>query len=416
MGEFFQRIRGWFSRVGKRIAAFYNANRLLVLGGLTVLSILLIVWARLGFTFQPSQFFAGQVGQLSVQCGTTQNVLTWTADSRANSNGVQRGNNGTKNLPNCENYWCWLPTTNFAHQVPTATAPATYTDTQLQSGVCYEYRVKYSPDLASNSVFCPTNCNIPVTSTPTATPTPTLTPTLTATPTATPTPTSTPAATPTPTPSPTATPTPTPTATPTPTPTSSPMLTLATAGRNVSTGSVQSSTVSATSNQQIEIAAVVSNPQSVGALTGVNLTAGLPAGLVYRSGSTTVNGATVATDTIIGGGLDLGTLAPGQAVTVTFQATVQGTAFPVGQSQTVVTVRATADGVTPQISQVTVIVNRAAGQVGKVQTGPGDAVWAALLVSVVMTLLYVSYAHTSVFRRREAASLGAQHDPMDFRS
>lgn len=154
------------------------SKRLIVL--LVVLAVLVgggYFWWQAGFTFDISRFFAVDVGVMTVQCGFTQNVITWTYDSRANSNSIQRGNDGPKNLPDCADYWCWLPRNNFPHQVPTPGNPATYTDTQLQQGVCYEYRIKYQPLLPSNSIFCPTNCNVFGTVTPTPTLTRTVTPT-----------------------------------------------------------------------------------------------------------------------------------------------------------------------------------------------------------------------------------------------
>jgi hypothetical protein len=66
--------------------------------------------------------------------------------------------------------------------------------------------------------------------------------------------------------------------------------------------------------------------------------------------------------------------------------------------------------------QVVGYTTTAVKKVSNVKTGPGDAVLAALLVSGIVTLLYVSYTHTSAFRRREVKTITDQHDPMDFRS
>jgi hypothetical protein len=58
MGAFLQRFGARLSASGASTAAFYRRNRMLLLGGLTILSILLIVWARFGFTFEVNRFFA----------------------------------------------------------------------------------------------------------------------------------------------------------------------------------------------------------------------------------------------------------------------------------------------------------------------------------------------------------------------
>ena len=145
-----------------------------------IVAVLAVGWYT-GFSFDISRFFAGQVGVMTVQCGPTQNIISWTPDDRANSNSIQRGNSGPKNLPNCADYWCWLPTIDYPHPAP----PTSYTDNQLQPGVCYEYRIKYQPGLPSNSIFCPIGCNAtptPATPTPTPSPSPSPSPSPTAAP------------------------------------------------------------------------------------------------------------------------------------------------------------------------------------------------------------------------------------------
>lgn len=55
------------------------------------------------------------------------------------------------------------------------------------------------------------------------------------------------------------------------------------------------------------------------------------------------------------------------------------------------------------------------GNVGGVQTGPGDTALLALLVSTVVALLYVSYAHSPLGRRHEVGEIARKRDPLDFR-
>jgi uncharacterized repeat protein (TIGR01451 family) len=332
----------------------------------------------------PTPVTSPSVGALSIVCGASSNVLTWTYDSRATTNSIERGNIGAKNLPNCPaDIWCWLPTQTYVHQVPTTSTPATFTDTQLQAGMCYSYRVKYRPDLASNTVSCPVGC----------------------------------AATPTPTPSSSVTPTPTPTATPTttPTPIVGPGMTMILSGRNATTGSPESSVVQAIGSQQVEVITRVQNTQTT-ALNNVIVRAALPNGLSYIPGSTSINGVPITVDTITNGGVSVGILQPLQQIPVVFRASVIGTQFVVGSTQVPVGIIVTADSVPANSGTLAVIVNRSAGQIGTVQTGPGDAVVAALLVSAVMTLLYVSYTHTAAFKRKEVDTITRDRDPMDFRS
>lgn len=169
-------VQARLKAVSAAVIGWAKRYRPWLFSGLTVLSILLIVWARFGFQFEFSQFFAAEEtaseeeseeeveGEISIECGAAEgggNVIEWTAHSDSDSNSLQRGNSGAKNLPDCADYWCWLPRKNFNHQTPSPGSPATYTDTNLQEGVCYGYRAKYQPQLPSNTVFCPANCDQP---------------------------------------------------------------------------------------------------------------------------------------------------------------------------------------------------------------------------------------------------------------
>lgn len=262
--------------------------------------------------------------------------------------------------------------------------------------------------------------NVVATSVPTAVPTPTPTPVQTLTPT--------PSRTPTPTPSSSQTPTPTafptPISTPFPTPVASPILNLSVSGRNVTTASAQSSSVPAQGNQVVEVIVLISGTPTASngagqaaSLTNAVVRASLPAGLTYVAGSTSISGAPTAVETVTTSGLSLGTLGAQPQSTVVFRARVVASSFVVGTTQVVITVNASADNATGQSTILPVVVTRAAAAVpGAVQTGPADAVLAALLVSAIMTLLYVSYTHTSAYKRKEIEAITQTRDPMDFRS
>lgn len=265
------------------------------------------------------------------------------------------------------------------------------------------------------------------TPTPTAAPTPTPTATAVRTPTPTPTPTATAtiSRSPTPTPISSSTLLPTPTSSsivsssPTPTNTAAPSpipgMAISVNGRNVTAASALSTVVQAQGGQQVEGVVVVRNTQAV-TLNNVVLRVALPNGLTYVAGSTSVAGTPTAIDSITTGGLSIGSIAAQKDVSVAFRMLVVGASFVVGTTQVAVPVSATADAVAQQNASFAVVVSRVASAPGTVQTGPGDAVLAAFLMSAIMTLLYVSYTHTSAYKRKEIQAITHSRDPMDFRS
>lgn len=56
------------------------------------------------------------------------------------------------------------------------------------------------------------------------------------------------------------------------------------------------------------------------------------------------------------------------------------------------------------------------GSAGQVQTGPGEATLLALIISALVSLLYVTYTHSPLGLRREAEDISKDQGPMDFRS
>lgn len=512
-------------RWGRSAATFYRANRGIVIGGLTVISVLLIVWARLGFTVQVSRFFAAgpSCGQLAQQNGASGLATdTCCADTAANAS-VCRSQGKTTNVGTTYDCaaGCFIkpagtaatptptpapsgaPSSSCGTSVPQGgtfdwgfktsepwdgcgdgTAPTYWT--LVTVGTCHpdglhlvwraEHRDKASCDIGlagqaigegagiTTAVTGFSNMDLPdgqagtaqmtynpktyscgsvrlwgafwasgpessnknagntgyykvinygkdcgaaaATPTPAQSPTPTPTATLTATPTATPTPT----------PTPTGTPSPTPSATPTASPTAL-TLALAVGGANLTAGGPEAAVVGATNGQTVSVIAIVSNPQTepTQALTNVLLKAALPAGIAYIAGTTTVDGA-AATDGIVNTGITLATVGPSQSHRVAFNVRVDSSALPVGSTQIIVNLDASAAAVTPKSGQLFIEVTKSVAQPGAVKTGPGDAVLVAFLVSAIMTLLYVSYTHTSVYRRHELEKFGSERDPMDFRS
>lgn len=296
---------------------------------------------------------------LTATCGATQNKLDWTLPAGHDSNSLQRKLGATGS-------WTTIGT-GF-----TLTAPVSFTDSSIQSGQTYIYRHKAWASTPSNEVTCLG-----------------------------------------PTPTPTATVSPSPSPSPSPIP--GPSFVLALSGRNATTASAPSAIVQAQGGQQVEVIMLIRNTQAT--LNNVMVRATLPAGLTYVAGSTSVAGTPTAVESITAGGLSLGALGPQQETTVVFRARVVGSSFVVGTTQVEIAVSTGADNATQQNGILPVIVTRAvAGVPGTVKTGPGDAVLAALLMSAIMTLLYVSYTHSSAYKRKEIEAITRDRDPMDFRS
>src|SRR3990167_8315610 len=93
MNERLQRYSDWFRGIGRPIASFAKQNRAVFLSLAAGTSILLIIWARLGFTLNISTFFAADTPSpttLTVQCSGAQAVLSWNIPANANSNSIQK--------------------------------------------------------------------------------------------------------------------------------------------------------------------------------------------------------------------------------------------------------------------------------------------------------------------------------------
>jgi len=391
--------------------------------------------------------------QLSVQCGTNQNVLSWVTPLPAGSNASAI--NKTSTAPGGSPVAVQIG-------VDLGKNPSSYTDTDVQPGYTYSYRFKNHVSVASNTVTCPT------------------------------------AAAPTPTPSPTQSVAPTVSAAPgspvecapvtqtvqvnqiarleaaggngvytwnitggglleeggnqyigvrypvagrkvlrlngsgtsaqcsvevvsgTPTVSVSPTaLTLQKSGRNTTVSEpADDLDVTVYPGQTAQFTIRVANNGST-ALNNVKLTDTVPPGMSYRSGSTRVQNQAVAADSVTTAGLVIGQLDPGETVSVQWTAVAdRTTTITAGPNLSSPAARVTADGVSDAVSDMSVTVygSGATSGAGGVPTGPGDAVLAALLTAVVLTLLYSGYTRSAAYRRREAEIVSKDQGPLDFRS
>jgi hypothetical protein len=74
------------------------------------------------------------------------------------------------------------------------------------------------------------------------------------------------------------------------------------------------------------------------------------------------------------------------------------------------------DGIPDRTDCNRLVAGPCTGVVGQVQTGPGEATVLALIISALVSLLYVSYTHSSLGLRREVEDISKDQGPMDFRS
>jgi hypothetical protein len=281
---------------------------------------------------------------LTVQCGTTQNVLNWQDPKTLNAavNSVSRTAVAPTGPPVTAFIYseagCW---NTFSTQ--------TYTDKTVQAGITYEYSIKTHPNVRSNVVACRNGVQVVATSSPTPITSPVST-VLTG-----------PGATPTPV---VISPTPVPIV---PTP-PGPIITPPLSGAQLQCGPL-AQTVGL--NQQAFV-------QAFGGTGSYSFTTSTDGQLDL-----------VAADRA---GVRYSTSGP-RVVTVTD-----------GQSSVQCTIT---------VSQT---ISGGAGSPGGVQTGPGEATLLALVVSSLVSLLYVSYAHSPLYRRREAEKVSEDRTPLDFRS
>jgi hypothetical protein len=314
--------------------------------------------------------------KLTVQCRTTGNVLTWTNEAKACELSILRGVDGG----------------NAVFLTGTPKAPATtYTDTAIQAGKSYTYRIKNHPSVTSAAVTCKDGVQVVTSPTPTI-PGPTVTPTPTSS-------------------------TPPPVSPPTPGPTITPPL----PGSQLQCGPL-SQTVAV--NQQAFVQAFggtgtyIFTTSSDGRL---DLVAANRAAVSYSSaGPRTIN----LSDGQSSVQCAVNVSAPGIEDTDedddSVPDDVECPSFPCVDTDTDGTpdyldLDSDNDGI-PDRTDPNRTVRNVAGSPGEVPTGPGEATLLALIVSALVSLLYVSYTHSPLYHRREAEKVSEDQGPLDFRS
>ncbi len=193
---------------------------------------------------------------------------------------------------------------------------------------------------------------------------------------------------------------------------------LAKMGRNTTRGETgEHSPVRSSPGETIQFVLRARNTSS-GTLTNVLLRDILPSEITLVPGSVRI-GTTTASDTLVTTGASLGTLVPGQEVLVTFSGVVAAAgALPAGATTVLNTATLMGTGIGTITAQLPVVITNGGVAVPPVNTGPAETTMLALIISAVVTLLYVGYTSTDTYRRHEASILAqeSRNEPSDFNS
>lgn len=183
-------------------------------------------------------------------------------------------------------------------------------------------------------------------------------------------------------------------------------LTIEKFGKNVSRGENDNRTgVIAYPGNTIEFVLKVRNTSNT-TLNNVLVRDTLPAGLTYINHTTSLNNNIVA-DGVVSSGINIGTLAPYQEAIIKFDVTVNDRYyFQQGTTYLTNVAYARADN-TPEVSAtlpISLVNGSTIIPATRVQTG-SDSLVISLLVAVLMTLVYLAYSKTNLFKTREAVGV-----------
>ena len=194
-----------------------------------------------------------------------------------------------------------------------------------------------------------------------------------------------------------------------------PVLTIQKLGRNVSRNEIgERSSVTASPNDVIEFTVRVRNISQTTA-ENVFVQDVVPGGVTYQSGTATLNGQPTS-DTLVSGGVNIGLLVPGQEGVIRFLGRIAAAnVLPEGTTTLINIARTWADNIPPLEAQLPIVITNHPITVPPVDTGPGETVALAIIISSVVTLLYVGYTSTDAFRRREARDLSSKRASGDFK-
>ena len=132
--------------------------------------------------------------------------------------------------------------------------------------------------------------------------------------------------------------------------------------------------------------------------------------------STSINGVITANG-ITGSGINIGPLAPYQEVLIRTSAQVApASSFATGTTNLTNVAQISADGIAAFSTQLPIAVSNGqvagvstVGRVAGVSTGTADSLALSLGLSALITLLYMAYTQTGIFKKREAWSVVKRH-------
>ncbi len=181
-------------------------------------------------------------------------------------------------------------------------------------------------------------------------------------------------------------------------------LTLTKVGRNTTRGeTAEHAPVNSAPSDTIEFVMRIRNT-SAAVVSDVLVRDIVPQGITAVAGSVNLNGSP-ASDSLISSGLMVGSLAPGQEILVSFSGRViAASQLPAGVTTVLNTAQVLVGGSVVVTAQMAIVITNTV-VVPPISTGPGESTVLALIISAIVTLLYVGYTGTDFYRRREAGSL-----------
>lgn len=191
-------------------------------------------------------------------------------------------------------------------------------------------------------------------------------------------------------------------------------------GRNITRGEFgEQTSVNASPNDTIEFIVRVRS-LSTTRIDNVMVRDVIPQYVSYIPGTTSVNGTVRNDDLVTSAGLNIGSLDPNQEAVIRFSGRVNpSNTIPVGTSTVLNTATASNPQIPPVTAQVPIIIfNGQIAGVITVPTGAGESILVAMAISAIVTLMYVSYTRTELFKRREIEDImekQGDQDHMDFK-
>lgn len=193
-----------------------------------------------------------------------------------------------------------------------------------------------------------------------------------------------------------------------------PTLSIRKLGRNVSRNQVgEHTSVTSSPNEVIEFTIRVRNTSDAVA-ENVHVQDVVPQGVTYQAGTATLNGQPTS-DNLVSGGINIGDLDPSEEAIVRFLGRVApANQLPEGTTTLINIARTWADDIPTLQAQLPIVITNRPIDIPPVSTGPGETTVLALIISAIMTLMYIGYTSTSTFRRREALDISRDSGSGDF--